>query len=209
MKIAVLADDSQWMEMQSFINAHWVRTADEKEFLNTTTASVYINLLDNAASMDYSMLSQPVLINSVNTTLKEINAGSNIVRINGWPTFLNRTTWEISGQLSDELKIFFGSIEKKSIVTPDEPGFVSARVVAMIVNEAYFALQDKVSTKSEIDIAMKMGTNYPYGPFEWSEKIGLKNIASLLKKLTTGNKRYIPSLLLLQETETNAHNLKY
>ena len=209
MKIAVLADDSQWMEMQSFINALWVRTADEKEFLNTTTASVYINLLDNAASMDYSMLSQPVLINSVNTTLKEINAGSNIVRINGWPTFLNRTTWEISGQLSDELKIFFGSIEKKSIVTPDEPGFVSARVVAMIVNEAYFALQDKVSTKSEIDIAMKMGTNYPYGPFEWSEKIGLKNIASLLKKLTTGNKRYIPSLLLLQETETNAHNLKY
>ena len=177
MKIAVLADDSQWMEMQSFINAHWVRTADEKEFLNTTTASVYINLLDNAASMDYSMLSQPVLINSVNTTLKEINAGSNIVRINSWPTFLNRTTWEISGQLSDEVKIF--------------------------------ALQDKVSTKSEIDIAMKMGTNYPYGPFEWSEKIGLKNIASLLKKLTTGNKRYIPSLLLLQETETNAHNLKY
>jgi 3-hydroxybutyryl-CoA dehydrogenase len=33
---------------------------------------------------------------------------------------------------------------------------------------------DEISTKAEIDIAMKLGTNYPYGPFEWSEKSGWK-----------------------------------
>jgi 3-hydroxyacyl-CoA dehydrogenase len=44
----------------------------------------------------------------------------------------------------------------------------------MIINEAYFALEDNVSTKAETDIAMKLGTNYPYGPFEWGQLIGLK-----------------------------------
>jgi len=66
----------------------------------------------------------------------------------------------------------------------------------MIVNEAYFALEDKVSTPTEIDTAMKLGTNYPYGPFEWSEKIGLKNIYLLLQKLSKQDSRYTPCNLL-------------
>ena len=49
---------------------------------------------------------------------------------------------------------------------PDIPGFISARVVSMIINEAYFALEEEVSSKEEIDTAMKLGTNYPYGPFD-------------------------------------------
>ena len=69
----------------------------------------------------------------------------------------------------------------------------------MIINEAYFTLEENVSTKEEIDIAMKLGTNYPYGPFEWSKKIGLKNIADLLKELFITEKRYQPAALLLKE----------
>ena len=69
----------------------------------------------------------------------------------------------------------------------------------MIINEGYFALQNNVSTKEEIDIAMKLGTNYPYGPFEWSKKIGLKNIYALLQKLSITDKRYTPSSLLTAE----------
>jgi 3-hydroxybutyryl-CoA dehydrogenase len=56
-----------------------------------------------------------------------------------------------------------------------------------------------VSTKKETDIAMKLGTNYPYGPFEWAEKIGLKNIAALLTALCKEENRYQPSPLLLKE----------
>jgi 3-hydroxybutyryl-CoA dehydrogenase len=63
----------------------------------------------------------------------------------------------------------------------------------MIINEAYFALDDAVSSKAEIDIAMKLGTNYPWGPFEWAEKIGLNNIYLLLQKLSLTNKRYQPA----------------
>jgi 3-hydroxybutyryl-CoA dehydrogenase len=60
----------------------------------------------------------------------------------------------------------------------------------MIINEAYFALGDGVSTKEEIDIAMRLGTNYPYGPFELVQKIGLNNIHGLLKKLKEQSTRY-------------------
>jgi 3-hydroxybutyryl-CoA dehydrogenase len=58
----------------------------------------------------------------------------------------------------------------------------------MIVNEAFIALKEGVSTKEEIDIAMKLGTNYPYGPFEWAEKIGTERIKNLLSKLSVEKK---------------------
>jgi len=67
---------------------------------------------------------------------------------------------------------------------------ISARVIAMIINEAYFGLGDEITSKTETDIAMKLGTNYPYGPFEWSEKIGLQKIYALLKKLNKSDSRY-------------------
>ena len=48
---------------------------------------------------------------------------------------------------------------------------------------------------------MKLGTNYPYGPFEWSKKIGVQNIASLLTGLSQTEKRYQPADLLLKEAK--------
>ncbi|MEO5650820.1 MAG: 3-hydroxyacyl-CoA dehydrogenase family protein, partial [Ginsengibacter sp.] len=68
-----------------------------------------------------------------------------------------------------------------------------ARVISMIINEAFYTLKENVSTKKEIDLAMKLGTNYPFGPFEWAEKIGLENVFNLLKKLSEKEERYIPS----------------
>ena len=70
----------------------------------------------------------------------------------------------------------------------------------MIINEAYFALEDNVSSKAEIDTAMKLGTNYPYGPFEWASVIGTENILTLLQKLYLTDSRYKPSQLLITET---------
>ena len=90
-------------------------------------------------------------------------------------------------------------LNRKAEWVPDVKGFISPRVVSMIINEAYFTLEENVSTKEEIDIAMKLGTNYPYGPFEWSKKIGLKKIAGLLKELSINEKRYEPSALLLKD----------
>jgi 3-hydroxybutyryl-CoA dehydrogenase len=68
----------------------------------------------------------------------------------------------------------------------------------MIINEAYLSLEEGVSSKEEMNTAMRLGTNYPYGPFEWAEKIGPENIARLLTALSRQQPRYTPASLLLQ-----------
>jgi 3-hydroxybutyryl-CoA dehydrogenase len=75
-------------------------------------------------------------------------------------------------------------------------GFVTPRVISMIINEACLALQEGVSTKEEIDTAMKLGTNYPFGPFEWMDRIGQDKIYALLLKLSRHQSRYLPAAYL-------------
>jgi len=48
---------------------------------------------------------------------------------------------------------------------------------------------------------MKLGTNYPYGPFEWTALIGLKNVYSLLLEMSIENKRYMPAPAMKEEWE--------
>ena len=65
------------------------------------------------------------------------------------------------------------------------------------------------SSTKEIDIAMKLGTNYPYGPFEWASLIGLNKIAKLLEILNLTDKRYaIAPALLLELAKQNTSNRK-
>ena len=61
------------------------------------------------------------------------------------------------------------------------------------------ALEENISTKQEINTAMKLGTNYPFGPFEWAERIGIEKIYSLLQVLSKESLRYHPSLLLASQ----------
>ena len=71
-------------------------------------------------------------------------------------------------------------------------GFHYPRTISMIVNEAYFALEENLATANDIDLAMKNGVNYPLGPVEWGQKIGTKYIAQLLSEYLeiTGEARY-------------------
>jgi 3-hydroxybutyryl-CoA dehydrogenase len=142
---------------------------------------------------------KPVIINSVTETLKENNLPINFSRINGWPGFLKRQIWEVASGDPEKTGIIFEQLGWSVVFIKDEPGLVSARVVSMIVNEAFFALEEGISTVEEIDVAMKLGTNYPYGPFEWLGKIGIPNIYRLLHKLSAMDKRYSVAPLLEQK----------
>jgi len=53
----------------------------------------------------------------------------------------------------------------------------------MIINEAFLTQEAGTASKEDIDLAMKLGTGYPYGPFEWAEKIGVAQVAELLDRL--------------------------
>lgn len=143
--------------------------------------------------------SKPVIINSVITTLSDMEAPSNFHRINGWASFLKRNLWEVATNDEPGLNNLMSSLGYDFKVVKDEPGFVAARVVSMIINEAYFASEERISTKNEVDIAMKLGTNYPFGPFEWAEKIGLANINNLLSKLNKTDQRYRVCSALVSE----------
>ncbi|MCP9752551.1 3-hydroxyacyl-CoA dehydrogenase family protein [Ferruginibacter sp. HRS2-29] len=191
MKIAVYGDDNAWNELiQSNPAAEWIRAEDLRQLFGQD-ADAYFNLSGEIFSG--STPEKPYFINSVMAPLSELNAGQNAIRLNGWNGFLSNAAWEVAGEMTVPAAAVLSFLEKKVIPVADEPGLISARVLAMIINEAYYAESEAVSTSAEIDTAMKLGTNYPSGPFEWAEKIGLKNVYDLLQKLAAKDKRYQPA----------------
>jgi 3-hydroxybutyryl-CoA dehydrogenase len=195
MQIAVLTNESLKEELMSnaaFQNENivWVDTVEK---FADCSADVFIDLVFEREHLTIlsSLLPALIITNSVEETLAEIH--TSFVRINGWPTFLKSTIIEASSLVIGNRKKtedVFALFNKKIEWLPDEPGFVTPRVIIMIINEAFIALKEGVSTKEEIDTAMKLGTNYPYGPFEWAEKIGIEKINSLLVKLSKQQERY-------------------
>ena len=209
MRLVVLTNEQLKEELLSggvsnYCKIDWINSPEE--LLSHTDADAVIDLLFELNGYDVShlnnYLTKPVFVHSMNKTIIEI--GLPFIRINAWPGFLKRNIAEVS--IADEVNInkaekILSLLNRKVEWVPDVKGFISPRIVSMIINEAYFALEENVSTKEEIDIAMKLGTNYPYGPFEWSKKIGLKNIAALLTELSLTEKRYQPASLLLKEVK--------
>lgn len=154
----------------------------------------------------------PVLIHSVEHTLADIDtmagiqpsggADPSFIRINGWPGMLERTPCELAVRHKDEEVIvtrLFDSLGWSCCMVPDIPGMISGRILATIINEAWFTLQDGVSSREEIDVAMRLGTNYPAGPFEWGERIGLGKLHALLMKMSETDSRFCPPGALVEE----------
>ncbi|HEU4457499.1 MAG TPA: 3-hydroxyacyl-CoA dehydrogenase [Methylibium sp.] len=82
----------------------------------------------------------------------------------------------------------------------DAPGLVVARTLAMLVNEAADAVQQGVCDAAAADTAMKLGVNYPAGPFEWLARLGTARITKLIAALDAQyrGERYRPSQGLRQ-----------
>lgn len=202
MQIVVLANDEQITELSKKNkkeNAEFKYIKEYAELSDYPNADAFFILMNEINIAAISLIAKPLFIHSVIQTLSEINLPGNVSRINAWPTFLQRDVWEIATINEVIAADIFERIGWKHLVTPDGPGFIAARIIAMIINEAWFAYGEEISSKEEIDIAMKLGTNYPYGPFEWAEKIGLHNIYDLLKVLYKTEARYKPALMIEKE----------
>jgi len=80
----------------------------------------------------------------------------------------------------------------------DIPGLAVLRTVAMLINEAADAVLHGVASVASIDKAMRAGVNYPKGPLQWADELGLPFILQVLEHLqrSYGEDRYRPSLLL-------------
>jgi 3-hydroxybutyryl-CoA dehydrogenase len=93
---------------------------------------------------------------------------------------------------------FFKSLEKETIRVKDSAGLTFPRILSLIINEAARALEEGVASAEEIDIAMRLGVNYPFGPLRWADQIGLDEVLAVLEGLgrETGDDRYRPAPLL-------------
>lgn len=142
-----------------------------------------------------------IMIDAVSPTLKSLEADQRFVRINAWNTFLQRSVLEAvfpqpATRRMEDISTAWG---KTLEALPDIIGMPSVRIVSMIINEAWFAFGEGVSDKDSIDTAMKLGTNYPKGPFEWCDQIGAPLVYQLLQNLNEENPRYTIAPLLHQE----------
>jgi 3-hydroxybutyryl-CoA dehydrogenase len=86
----------------------------------------------------------------------------------------------------------FAFLRKEVAVIQDRVGMITPRVVCAIINEACFAVGENVASPSEIDTAMRLGTNYPAGPIEWGNAIGFHQVCAVLEALhrDLGDDRY-------------------
>lgn len=134
------------------------------------------------------------IVHAPGYTLQELPPHT--IRLNAWPGFAAGKEWEMvwEGTEAEELtRAVCESLQKNPIRVPDRIGMIGARVWLSILNEAFLLMGEGSANRKDIDLAMKLGTNYPYGPFEWGEKIGWKEAYSTLKRLAETDARYEPA----------------
>ena len=67
-------------------------------------------------------------------------------------------------------------------IDPSGP-LILPRLLAQIANEAAFALEEKVGSPADMDLALRLGFNWPLGPLELADLLGAQRALSLLEKL--------------------------
>jgi 3-hydroxybutyryl-CoA dehydrogenase len=101
------------------------------------------------------------------------------------PSYLQRSMVEggLLGRKSGRGFYDYGAEEKGEDHGFEPSENLALRVISCIVNEAFLVLSEGVATAEDIDRAMKLGANYPKGPFEWLEEIGAHSIVETLDSL--------------------------
>jgi 3-hydroxybutyryl-CoA dehydrogenase len=85
-----------------------------------------------------------------------------------------------------------------------DPGAIAERVILAIVNEAYRAAGDGIATEPDIDRAMRLGANHPFGPFEWARRTGIHEVVVMLDALSDEDAdTFRPVLPLLREARAS------
>jgi 3-hydroxybutyryl-CoA dehydrogenase len=103
-----------------------------------------------------------------------------------------------------KMSLDFGkSIGKEAVVVKDSPAFVSNRIITLVLNEGAKMLEEDLASMEDIDKIIKLSFNWPMGPFELNDLVGIDVAVDLLEGIyqQTGWERYKPARLLKRMVE--------
>lgn len=92
---------------------------------------------------------------------------------------------------------------KTSASAEDFPAFIVNRILMPMINEAVYTLYEGVGNVKSIDQSMKLGANWPMGPLELADFIGLDTCLAIMNVLHDGlaDTKYRPCPLLTKYVE--------
>jgi len=176
--------------------------------LSISSHSDHRMAVDVAASVNPAAT---VIVSALTTTATELglltNTARRIVGVGLAPSVMSTLpTMDMSAGLNTESY----HIEQASLLlrrlgftielVQDRVALVQMRVLAMLINEAAFAVMEGLATPEDIDKAMMLGVNYPKGLLAWADEIGIGVITLILDGLRREyeQERYRPCVLLKQ-----------
>jgi 3-hydroxybutyryl-CoA dehydrogenase len=110
---------------------------------------------------------------------------------------------DTSDETVEAIVAFAEELGKVPALANDFPGFVSNRILMPFINEAIWALHDRVAEAEAIDTIAKLGFAHPLGPLALADLIGLDTCVAIMEVLHQGfgDDKYAPCPLLREHVE--------
>lgn len=164
-----------------------------------------LELLDKALPLTCAIASSSITVSATEQS-SWIGHKSRLVGCSALPSICGKPLIEIAPTVFSPAETvtivekFFKSLGKEIELVQDRVGMIFPRIICQMINEAAFALQEEIALPRDIDTAMKAGFNFPLGPIEWADRIGLDQVEAILRALHNDlcEDRYRPAPLLRQ-----------
>ncbi len=114
--------------------------------------------------------------------------------------FMDGSLVTVSGDeaMRPQVEAVLAGLGRQAAWVGESPALVLPRIVCQLINEASFAVLEGVGDAETIDLAMKLGVNYPRGLVEWGGQLSWPTVLAVLDHLYAEyhEERYRASVLL-------------